>query len=66
MHDPHDVLDANFYVLRGDCARRVLPHDFPPWKRAYHYFRFWRIDGAWEKLNGAIRGTIAPVSSWLI
>jgi putative transposase len=32
-----------------------LPHDFPPWKTVYHYFRLWRIDRTWEKLNTAIR-----------
>jgi putative transposase len=27
-----------------------------PWKTVYHYyFRLWRIDGTWEKLNAAIR-----------
>jgi putative transposase len=32
-----------------------LPHDFPPWKTVYHYFRiFWRLDGTWHKLNTAI------------
>jgi putative transposase len=33
----------------------LLPHDFPPRKTIYHYFRLWRIDGTWEKLNAAIR-----------
>jgi putative transposase len=32
-----------------------LPHDFPPWKSVYHYFRFWRLDGTWEKLHTALR-----------
>jgi putative transposase len=33
----------------------LLPHDFPPGKTVYHYFRLWRIDGTWEKLNAALR-----------
>jgi putative transposase len=33
------ILDAVFYVVRGGCAWRLLPHDFPPWKTVYHYFR---------------------------
>jgi len=33
----------------------LLPHDFPPWKTVYDYFRLWRSDGTWEKLNAAIR-----------
>jgi putative transposase len=41
--------------VRAGCAWRLLPHGFPPWKTVYHYFRLWRIDGTWEKLNAAIR-----------
>ena len=54
IHDPPEILDAIFYVVRSGCAWRLLPHDFPPWKTVYHYFRLWRIDGTWEKLNTAI------------
>ena len=51
-----EILDAVFfYVLRSGCAWRLLPHDFPPCKPIYHYFRLWRIDGTWEKVNAAIR-----------
>ena len=38
----------------GGCAWRLLPHDFPPWKTVHHYFRIWRIDGVWERLNTAL------------
>ena len=55
VHPLREILDAVFYVLRSGCAWRLLPHDFPPWKTVYHYFRLWRIDGTWEKLNAAIR-----------
>ena len=50
-----EILDALFYVVRGGCAWRLLPHDFPPWKTVYHYFRLWRIDGTWERLHEALR-----------
>jgi putative transposase len=46
-----EILDAVFYVVRGGCTWRLLPHDFPPWKTVYHYFRAWRIDGTWERLH---------------
>ncbi len=49
------VLNAIFYVLRSGCAWRMLPHDFPPWKTVYDYFRQWRIDGVWEQINEALR-----------
>jgi putative transposase len=41
-------------VGRGGCAWRLLPHDFPPWKIVYHYFRTWRIDATWELLHEAL------------
>src|SRR5215203_5137318 len=55
IHSLREILDAVFYIVRSGCAWRLLPHDFPPWKTVYHYFRLWRIDGIWEKLNAAIR-----------
>jgi putative transposase len=56
VHPLREILDAVFYIVRrSGCAWRLLPHDFPPWKTVYHYFRLWRIDGTWEKLNAAIR-----------
>jgi len=54
-HSYREILNAIFYVLRTGCAWRMLPHDFPPWKTVYHYFRLWRINGTWEKINSALR-----------
>jgi putative transposase len=50
-----EILDAIFYVLKSGCAWRLLPHDFPPWKTVYHYFRRFRLDGSWERLHAALR-----------
>ena len=55
IHPPREILNAIFYVLRSGCAWRLLPHDFPPWKTVHHYFRMWRLDGVWERLNTALR-----------
>jgi putative transposase len=55
MHTTREVLNAIFYVVRGGCAWRLLPHDFPPWKTVYHYFRSWLLDGTWERLHAALR-----------
>jgi len=54
IHSPREILDAIFYVLRSGCQWRMLPHDFPRWPTVY-YFRKWRIDGIWERINQAIR-----------
>jgi putative transposase len=49
------ILEAIFYVVRSGCAWRLLPHDFPPWKTVYHYFRQWRLNRVWEKLHTMLR-----------
>jgi putative transposase len=49
------ILDAVFYVLKSGCPWRLLPKDFPPWKTVYDWFRRWRIDGTWERLNAELR-----------
>jgi putative transposase len=33
----------------------LLPREFPPWKTVYDWFRKWRIDGTWERLNAELR-----------
>src|SRR5215203_1564798 len=55
IHSPREILDAIFYVLRSGCQWRLLPHDFPRWPTVYYYFRAWRLDGTWERINRAIR-----------
>jgi putative transposase len=55
VHTLREILDGVFYVLRSGGAWRLLPHDFPPWKTVYHYFRLWRIDGTWQRLHEALR-----------
>jgi putative transposase len=55
LHSLREILDAIFYVVRSGCAWRLLPHDFPPWKTVYHYFRIWRLDRTWERMHAALR-----------
>ncbi len=55
IHSLREILNATFYVLRSGCQWRMLPHDFPRWPTVYHYFRKWRIDGTWERINRATR-----------
>jgi putative transposase len=33
----------------------MLPHDFPPWQTVYDYYRKWRMEGHWERMNEALR-----------
>ncbi len=55
VHPFREILNAIFYVLKTGCQCRMLPHELPPWKTVFHYFRQWRIDGMWERINTAIR-----------
>ena len=48
------MLKAIFYLLRSGCQWRMLPREFPPWSTVHHYFRLWRLDATWEKLNAVL------------
>jgi transposase len=39
LHGLRTILDAVFYLLKSGCPWRLLPKDFPPWKRVYDWFR---------------------------
>src|ERR687894_2002557 len=54
-HSSREILNAIFYVLKSGCAWRLLPRDLPPWETVYWWFRRWRIDGTFERLNAALR-----------
>jgi putative transposase len=54
-HSRREIINAIAYVLRSGCAWRLMPHDLPPWSTVYDYFRQWRLDGTWERINTALR-----------
>ncbi len=56
--DMREVVDAVLYVVRNGVTWRALPHDFPPWRTVYHYFRAWRLDGTWEQVHDALRDAV--------
>ena len=53
--DMREVVNAIFYLLRGGCAWRLLPHEFPKWKTVYHYQRAWRRAELWERILSVLR-----------
>jgi putative transposase len=55
IHGWREILNAIFYIVRSGCAWRFLPHELPPWKTVYHYFRALRLDGTWERIHTALR-----------
>lgn len=49
-----NVVNAILYLVRGGCAWRLLPHEFPPWQTVYASFRNWRRDGTWERIHNML------------
>jgi putative transposase len=56
------VLNAIFYLTRAGCAWRYLPKDLPPWPTVYAYFRSWRAQGVWRRLNACLRSKLRLLS----
>jgi putative transposase len=54
-HERREIVNAILYVLRTGCQWRALPHDLPPWKTVYSYFRVWRLDGTWKRIHDTLR-----------
>ncbi len=54
-HSIREILNAILYSLTAGCVWRLLPHDVPPWKTVYHYFRKWSKDGTLKQVHTALR-----------
>ena len=46
-----EVINSIFYLNKTGCQWRSFPHDFPKWLIVFYYFKKWRNDGTWEKIN---------------
>ncbi len=53
--DLRQVVNAILYLVRTGCQWRMLPKDFPPWSTVHTWYRRWRRDGTWERINEALR-----------
>jgi putative transposase len=49
------ILDGIFYIIRTGAQWRQLPHEYPPWPTVYWWFRRWRLDRTWGRLNAVLR-----------
>ena len=50
-----EVVNAILYQARNGCTWRALPHDLPPYRIVFHYFRAWQADGTWDRIHDALR-----------
>ena len=50
-----EIVNAVLYLVRNGCTWRGLPHDLPPYRIVFHYFRTWQADGTWQLLHDKLR-----------
>lgn len=50
-HPRREIVNAILYQTRAGSSWRMLPHDLPPWKTVYHYFRKWAQDGTLKQIH---------------
>src|SRR5947209_20389603 len=53
-----EVVNAILYQARNGCVWRALPHDLPPYRIVFHYFRAWQKDGTWDRLHDGLRAAV--------
>jgi putative transposase len=53
--DLRRILNGIFYLLRSGCAWRYLPREYGPWSTVFHYFRRWRLDSTWARIQAVLR-----------
>lgn len=53
--DMREIMNGIFYINRGGCGWRMMPHEYPPWQTVYGYYNDWRKDGTWEMMNEELR-----------
>jgi putative transposase len=53
--DLREVLNALFYLVRSGCQWRMIPHEFPPWRTCYNYYRAWIDSGVWDEIVYLLR-----------
>lgn len=52
------IINAILYVVRTGCQWRMLPKDFAPWQTVYGYFRRWKRQGLWVRINEVLVKTV--------
>lgn len=57
-----DIVDAIFYRMRAGCQWHNLPHDFPPWKQVFEYYRRWKRKGLIEHMHNCLRDRVREMT----
>jgi len=53
--DLREVVNALLYLVRSGCQWRMIPHEFPPWRTCYNYYRAWIDDAIWDEILACLR-----------
>ncbi len=53
-----EIVNALLYIAANGCTWRSLPHDLPPYRMVFRYFRAWQKDGTLEKIHAALRADV--------
>jgi putative transposase len=56
--DMRKILNAMLYLSRTGCSWRMLPHDYPPYTTVHTYYRSFRLDGTWKRINDTLCRTV--------
>jgi putative transposase len=60
--DLREVVNAILYLVRSGCQWRMIPHEFPPWKTVYNYYRAWIANAVWDEIIACLRGDVREQS----
>lgn len=50
-----EIVNAILYQTRNGGVWRGMPHDLPPYRIVFHYFRSWQKDGTWDGIHDRLR-----------
>ena len=53
-----EIVNAILYLLFTGCQWRFIPHDYPPWRTCYGYFRAWQDAGLWYRIHEMLRSDL--------
>jgi transposase len=57
-HPRREIVDAIRYIVDNGCKWRAMPHDLPPWRTVYGFFRRWANSGVIGRIRDQLREQI--------
>ncbi len=59
LYPRRGIVNAILHQVRNGGVWRALQHDFQPYRSVFQYFRDWQADGAWQRLDDALRTKVS-------